>query len=112
MGMVITPGQSSTDTVADQTAAKAMAQEAINAVKTSNQFNPRGMTRMEFQNSLMQAYLNDRKTWELKRDEMINAASELASTDPQAMEKLTRTFAHITAIENAKLSSKNADSVI
>lgn len=111
-GMTITPGPSSGGALVDQVAAKQMAMQAINGVKNSRRADPRGMTRIEFSDSLMQVYLNDRKTWELQRDDMIKEASEKASTDPQAMEKLTRRLAHVTAIEEAKLASKYADAVV
>lgn len=112
MGMPIIAGPSLKDTVADQDAAKQMALQAIRGVQKSNRVDPRGMTRMEYSGALMQAYLSDRKTWELQRDNMIKEASQLASTDPQAMERLTRRLVHTSAIEEAKLSSKYADAVV
>ena len=111
-GMTITPGPSTGEPLTDQAAANDMAQQAINAIKNSARRDPRGMTRMEYSDSLMQVYLDDRKTWELQRVDTIKEASEEAATDPQSMEKLTRRLAYITAVEEAKLASKYADSVV
>ncbi|KAH7304523.1 hypothetical protein B0I35DRAFT_494848 [Stachybotrys elegans] len=73
---------------------------------------PRGMTRMEFSDALMQAYLNDRQEWETRKDKMIRDAEKEMETDPQAMDRLTRSLAHISALEEAKLAAKHGDAVV
>jgi hypothetical protein len=111
-GMTITASLTTGTPITDLAAARDMALQPINAIKRNSLDNPRVMTRIEYADSLVQAYLNDRKTWELQRDDMIREASEKAVTDPQSMEKLTRRLGHITAIEEAKLGSKYADAVV
>ncbi|RBR24702.1 uncharacterized protein FIESC28_02475 [Fusarium coffeatum] len=73
---------------------------------------PQGMTRMDYSDSLMQAYLRDRQDWEERRDKMIFEASGQAATNPQVMENMTRRLAHLGALEEAKLSAKYADAVV
>lgn len=100
------------DIMVDQVAAKKMARDAIDLIQKDKKDTPRGMTRIEYSDTLMQDYLSHRQEWEIRRDKLIEKASDLALTDPQAMEKLTREVAHISAIEQAKLSSKYADAVV
>lgn len=109
--MTITPGDPRTGPMADQAEAMGMAQQAIELVQNKNIDLPRGMTRMEFSETLMQAYLRDRQAWEEEKDKMISEATRLAATDPRAMNDLTRRLAHISALQDAKLSAKYADAV-
>jgi len=111
-GMTITPGDPRTGPMADQAEAMRMAEQAIELVKNKNMDTPRGMTRMEFSETLMQAYLRDRQAWEEEKDKMISESTRLAATDPRAMNELTRRLAHISALQDAKLSAKYGDAVI
>ena len=110
-GMVITPA-SGEPALVDQESAKQIAQQAINNIKSLNRDRPRAMTRMEYSESLMQAYLNERRDWELRKDAKFREASEAAATDPSKMEALTRELAHTSAIEEAKIAAKYSDAVV
>lgn len=110
-GMVVIPDASS-EPLSDQVTAKVMALQAINAITSNRRATPRGMTRMEYSDPLMQAYLNDRKEWESQRDIVIGDAAGKAGTDPQGMEEIKRRLAHITAIKEAELSSQYADAAV
>ncbi|RFN45095.1 hypothetical protein FIE12Z_10665 [Fusarium flagelliforme] len=111
-GMTITPRDPPTGAMADQAETIRMAEQAIELVKNKNMDTPRGMTRMEFSESLIQAYLRDRKAWEEEKDKMISDATHQAATDPRAMDDLTRRLAHISALQDAKLSAKYGDAVV
>ncbi|KAF5242674.1 hypothetical protein FANTH_8583 [Fusarium anthophilum] len=111
-GMNITAGDERTGPLADQAEAMRMAQQAIEMVKNSERDSPRIMTRMEFSETLMHAYLRDRQEWEERKDKMITEVSHLAASDPRAMNDLTRRLAHISALEEAKLGAKYGDAVV
>jgi hypothetical protein len=110
-GMVITPA-SGEPALQDQESAKRIAQQAISNIKSLNRDRPRAMTRMEYSESLMQVYLNERKDWELRKDAKFREASEASSTDPSKMEALTRELAHTAAIEESKIAAKYSDAVV
>ncbi|KAI1062937.1 hypothetical protein LB507_005566 [Fusarium sp. FIESC RH6] len=111
-GMNITAGDPRTGPMTDQAEAIRLAEQAIKLVQNKNMDTPRGMTRMEFSETLMQTYLRDRQAWEEEKDRMISEASRLAATDPRAMNDLTRRLAHISALQEAKLSAKYGDAVV
>ncbi|KAJ4114755.1 hypothetical protein NW768_011309 [Fusarium equiseti] len=111
-GRAIAAGDPGTGPMADQAAAMLTTKQAIEIAKNSKEDPPRKMTRMEYSEALMQAYLRDRQAWEEEKDKMISDASHLAATDPQAMKDLTKRLAHISALEEAKLSAKYGDAVV
>ncbi|KAE8229463.1 hypothetical protein CF326_g5566, partial [Tilletia indica] len=71
---------------------------------------PRLMTRMEFSQSLTQAYLSDKAKYETIRQNLINEARE--AKDPQALENITKILSRVDLAERSQLSSKYADSVV
>lgn len=73
------------------------------------------VNRLELSNALMKDYLEAKQAWELERDRLTREALKMKiGTDESrtALNDLTRTLSHITAIHEAELAAKYTDAVV
>ena len=73
------------------------------------------INRLELNSVLLQEYLQAKQAWELERDGMIEKALELqlgTEESSKALNELTRSLAHTTALRQSQLANKWADVVV
>lgn len=97
-GMTITAGAQDSALPTD----KAETLSAIDAIKNSTTSYPAGTTPVECAESLEQI----RNAWELKRDALIQEATDRAGEDHDALATEVQKVAQVLALEEAKMSLK------